>query len=164
MFEDILNGREERYLRQNLMQEKYKLPLLLATVIYPGDSKVNPVVNYIYEKMITELKIFRFQYSFEGINAAGPYFIGCFKDDVYKIKHQTVILEDTHSLGRLFDIDIINYPYHKISRDLLQITRRRCIICQEEALICIREQKHSQKQLITTINKMVEDYKHATRH
>jgi holo-ACP synthase / triphosphoribosyl-dephospho-CoA synthase len=53
-----------------------------------------------------------------------------------------VDIEENHPLGRLMDIDVINVR-HQISRRDLNLSPRRCFLCDEEAHVCVRAQTHA---------------------
>lgn len=61
------------------------------------------------------------------------------------VKIRTMEIEEATPLGRLVDIDV----YHKksITRQDLSCEMRKCLICDNYAHLCAREQKHTQKEL-----------------
>lgn len=66
--------------------------------------------------------------------------------------------EDTHPLGRLFDIDIINADGVPVSRDAIGEKPRRCLVCDHEARYCMRMRWHTQEEIWAKINQMVDSY------
>lgn len=73
-------------------------------------------------------------------------------------KRIAVKIEDTHPLGRLFDIDIINADGVPVSRDAIGEKPRRCLICDHEARYCMRMRWHTQEEIWAKINEMVDSY------
>ena len=69
-----------------------------------------------------------------------------------------VNIEDTHPLGRLFDIDIINADGVPVSRDAIGEKPRRCLVCDQEARYCMRMRWHTQEEIWAKINEMVDSY------
>ena len=69
-----------------------------------------------------------------------------------------VNIEDTHPLGRLFDIDIINADGVPVSRDAIGEKPRRCLVCDHEARYCMRMRWHTQEEIWAKINEMVDSY------
>ena len=67
-------------------------------------------------------------------------------------------IEDTHPLGRLFDIDIIDENGVPVSRDRVGGQPRRCLVCEHEARFCMRKRWHTQDEIWAKINQMVADY------
>lgn len=64
-------------------------------------------------------------------------------------------IEDTHPLGRLFDIDVIDAHGAPIPRAAVGGSLRRCLVCGNEARYCMRLRSHSQQQIWQRINAMV---------
>ena len=73
-------------------------------------------------------------------------------------KRIAVNIEDTHPLGRLFDIDIINADGVPVSRDAIGEKPRRCLVCDHEARYCMRMHWHTQEDIWAKINEMVDSY------
>ena len=73
-------------------------------------------------------------------------------------KRTAVGIEDTHPLGRLFDIDIIGPDGSPVSRDRVGSSPRRCLVCDREARYCMRMRWHTQDEIWARINDMVEQY------
>ena len=73
-------------------------------------------------------------------------------------KRIAVSIEDTHPLGRLFDIDIINADGVPVSRDAIGEKPRRCLVCDHEARYCMRMRWHTQEEIWAKINEMVDSY------
>ena len=67
-------------------------------------------------------------------------------------------IEDSHPLGRLFDIDILAADGTPLSREQVGDTPRQCLLCEHESRWCIRNHTHTQAELHTRINEMIEDY------
>ena len=73
-------------------------------------------------------------------------------------KRIAVPIEDTHPLGRLFDIDIIDKDGVPVSRDRVGSNPRRCLVCDREARYCMRMRWHTQEEIWERINAMVDEY------
>ena len=73
-------------------------------------------------------------------------------------KRIAVQIEDTHPLGRLFDIDIIDKDGVPVSRDRVGSRPRRCLVCDREARYCMRMRWHTQEEIWERINAMVDEY------
>ena len=77
-------------------------------------------------------------------------------------KRIAVQIEDTHHLGRLFDIDIIDKDGVPVSRDRVGSRPRRCLVCDREARYCMRMRWHTQEEIWERINAMVDEYQNRT--
>lgn len=73
-------------------------------------------------------------------------------------KRIAVTIEDTHPLGRLFDIDVINTDGIPVARNDIGEKPRRCLVCEHEARYCMRMRWHTQEEIWTKINEMVDLY------
>ena len=78
-------------------------------------------------------------------------------------KRITVQIEDTHPLGRLFDIDIIDKDGVPVSRERVGSRPRRCLVCDREARYCMRMRWHTQEEIWERINAMVDSWLKSTR-
>ncbi|CSA56393.1 CitX protein [Vibrio cholerae] len=67
-------------------------------------------------------------------------------------------IEREHPLGRLMDLDVIDVDGHIISRQGAQLPRRRCLLCERDAVICARSRRHSVEALLAKIEEMTHDY------
>lgn len=77
-------------------------------------------------------------------------------------KRIAIKIEDTHPLGRLFDIDIIDKDGVPVSRDRVGSRPRRCLVCDREARYCMRMRWHTQEEIWERINAMVDEYQNRT--
>ena len=69
-----------------------------------------------------------------------------------KIKILTTEIEETHPIGRLFDMDVIDTDGQKLSRP----SYRKCIICGCQAQECARTRKHTVEEMQAKIEEMLE--------
>lgn len=153
---EILSGREKRFALQQEILYKYRLPMVFATINYPGLLKNDSISQIIFNEMLHEIKAWPFLYTSQGVNGAGPFFIGVTENLALDIKKKAMQIEKSHRLGRLFDIDVIDFPYRKLSRLEGSDLARTCLICNRDYRICTREKAHSVAELQEEIRKMVE--------
>ena len=73
-------------------------------------------------------------------------------------KRVAVEIEDTHPLGRLFDIDVIDKQGIPVSRDRVGGQPRRCLVCDHEARYCMRMRWHTQEEIWARIRQLTDDY------
>ena len=67
-------------------------------------------------------------------------------------------IEDTHPLGRLFDIDVFDANGIPIKRESVGYAPRKCLLCDNESRYCMRNRSHTPQQLMKKINSMIEAY------
>jgi holo-ACP synthase len=160
MPDKILAGREERYLLGKNLLEAYRVPLLVATVNFPGPEKVHPTAWFVFQEMADSLRYLHLEHKVSGVNEAGPYLMGTITGDILKAKEKTAAIEDQHPLGRIFDLDLVAYPYRRVGRQDLGLARRKCLLCLNPAIQCMRGGKHPLPELLQKIEKLIGEYYH----
>ena len=73
-------------------------------------------------------------------------------------KKETCRIEDTHPLGRLFDLDVIDADGVPMSRESMGLSPRKCLVCDNEARYCMRNRTHTMAELTAKIDEMIESY------
>ena len=68
-----------------------------------------------------------------------------------KIKDITIAIEESSQLGRLFDMDVLDVNFEKLSRKSF----RKCLICEEQAQECGRSRKHSIEKLQNKVEEIL---------
>ncbi|MDL2301639.1 citrate lyase holo-[acyl-carrier protein] synthase [Lachnospiraceae bacterium OttesenSCG-928-D06] len=69
---------------------------------------------------------------------------GIQRDQMKKI---TTLLEETHPLGRLFDMDVLKENSESLSRTGIGATPRKCLLCHGDAKVCGRSRAHKIQEL-----------------
>ena len=155
--DEILDCREKRVAIQNEMIKKYNKPVISFTMNIPGPIKINNEIKKAFDigkKLILEklkennIEILEVQELNE--NTGNELFISV-NSSAEKIKNITVAIEESCELGRLFDIDVIDVNFKKLSRKSF----RKCLICEEQAQECGRSRKHSVKELQDKIEEIL---------
>jgi len=72
-----------------------------------------------------------------------------------ELKRLCCEIEDSHPLGRLFDIDVIGTDGIPKSRTEIGFSPRKCLICGAPAAECVRSRKHSVDELLSEIEKVI---------
>lgn len=75
-----------------------------------------------------------------------------------EIKQRMIALEESHPLGRLWDIDVLGEDGIGLSRADFGRPRRRCLVCGEDAKICGRSRAHSHEELFWCAAGMLDDF------
>ena len=155
--DEILDCREKRVAIQNEMIKKYNKPVISFTMNIPGPIKTNDEIkkafgigkNLILEKLKeNNIAILEIQELNE--NTGNELFISV-DSQAEKIKNITVAIEESSELGRLFDIDVIDINFEKLSRKSF----RKCLICEEQAQECGRSRKHSVEELQNKVEEIL---------
>ena len=155
--DEVLLSREKRVAIQNEMIRKYRKPIISFTMNIPGPIKTNNEIkrafnigkNLILEKLKeNNIEILEVQELNE--NTGNELFISA-NSLAEKIKNITVAIEESSELGRLFDIDVIDINFEKLSRKSF----RKCLICEEQAQECGRSRKHSVGELQNKVEEIL---------
>lgn len=160
--DQLLASREERASFQKELLKSYPgKTLVCLTVIMPGKVKRNLQSLIVAQAALTAL-------------------VSAFGDSMLKLevrdrqtgyeaylettlshgeaKRKTCSIEDTHPLGRLFDLDVIDADGVPISRETIGLNPRKCLICDNEARYCMRNRTHTLSELSARIDEMIDAY------
>ena len=151
----MLNAREQRAFFQKHLIDTWHLPLISFTLNIPAPIKVFPLAVRIFEEGIRLIKncchshhlsiIFETEIrEFTGYEA---FFL--VDAPALSIKKILCHMEENISVGRIFDIDIIDTDGSKVSREQVGLPPRNCLICSQQAFVCSRSRTHSIKELLT---------------
>lgn len=183
---ELLASRDSRHaMQQKLLAEHSGKTLVCLTVVMPGSVKRNQqsliVAHAAVEQMIEsyelgvrsdELGIRNDKLGVRDDELEGRFGGRLIERDLetgyeaylitdlplLEAKRIAVQIEDTHPLGRLFDIDIIDKDGVPVSRDRVGSSPRRCLVCDREARYCMRMRWHTQEEIWERINAMVDEY------
>ena len=144
----LLQSRDNRHaLQQQLLQQHPGDTLVCLTVVMPGSVKRN-----LYSVVTAQAAL-------TARDLATGYEAYLITDlPALEAKRVTCDIEDSHPLGRLFDIDVMNGDGTPITRQTVGGEPRRCLLCDHEARWCMRNHSHSQEELMAHIQQLIEDY------
>ena len=178
--DELLVSRDARHaMQQKLMAEHSGKTLVCLTVVMPGSVKRNQqsltvaraavkAMRKAYnisddllpetELLTNELKIETRECLVERDLNTGYEAYLITPLPLLEAKRVAVDIEDTHPLGRLFDIDVIDAQGIPVSRDRVGGQPRRCLVCDHEARYCMRMRWHTQEEIWARIKQMTDDY------
>lgn len=148
---EILQAREDRVQKQNLLLERYRKPLLCFTMNIPGPVKVDRDVEigfFVGNRLLRDALspytiLHREQHS--PVTGCEAYYVVDLP--ARELKQLAVDIEDTDPIGRLFDMDVLDIDGRKLTREELGHRRRTCLICSKDAVVCARSRAHPLEQL-----------------
>ncbi|MPQ43817.1 citrate lyase holo-[acyl-carrier protein] synthase [Clostridium tarantellae] len=164
LLEEILKGKEERVELQKKLIYKYNKTLVSFSLNIPGLYKVKNkyliIFNAGIEALIKEAKKQKLEILDikENITKAGFDGFLVVNADAYTVKKMTIFIEENHSLGRLFDLDVFDNNFNQISRTKFGVGKRKCLICDNEANVCRRESNHLLEEVLNKINILINEY------
>lgn len=162
--EDLLLSRDERHsLQQEILAQHPVGTLLCLTVIMPGNVKRNLHSLIVAQAAVTAVlgrlgDHIKWSHARDLTTGYEAYFV--VDMSAREAKLAACSIEDSHPLGRLFDIDVLTPQGDgaPLSRREVGCAPRRCLLCGNEARWCMRNHTHSTQQLQSHIQQMVEAY------
>lgn len=160
--EQLLKSRDERQaLERKLIGAHRGLTLIVLTVVMPGEVKRNDQSLVVAKAGMEALhKHFEghIRYEQERDLHTGFEAYAMVSLTPEEAKRTACAIEDSHPLGRLFDIDVFSPDALPLSRTQVGGSPRPCLICGNEARVCMRAHKHSYEELHDKINLLIHDY------
>ena len=147
---EILDARELRAEKQKALLAEFQKPLVCFTMNIAGPEKWNHAISIGFFVGCQLLKdalgrhVLRKEVS---ITPAGPegYFVADLPPK--ELKSLCISLEESHISSRLFDMDVLDTDGQKILREELGAQKRKCLLCQQDAVLCASRRAHSLSQL-----------------
>lgn len=160
---ELLAAKERRAARQADWLTHYQQPVIL-TLVTPGEIKDSlryrntmGVALQMCDQLLWEN---RWQVLDRTVLwlPTGPEALWCVAHPAAEIKAHCAELEQTHPLGRLWDLDVICPENGLVGRQSLGSHLRRCLICDEPAHACSRSRHHPVEQVVSRVEKMIDDW------
>ena len=162
--DEVLAAKERRAARQADMLAHYHQPVISLTLVTPGEIKDSlryrntmGVALQMCDQLLWEN---RWQVLDRQVLwlPTGPEALWCVAHPAAEIKAHCATLEQTHPLGRLWDLDVISPQHGHVGRQSLGAHLRRCLICDAPAHACSRSRKHPVGQVVARVEKMIDDW------
>jgi holo-ACP synthase len=163
--EAVLAARDARVARRQSVIDISRRPLISLSIVMPGPVKDCAASRYLRQ---TALDVLMPALARRGWTAdiadihdsvAGAEAIVAVTAPSNELKLATVEIEDTHPLGRLWDLDVIDPETGAVSRRSLGLPARRCLVCSEPAHACARSRAHPIEELLTAIKTVIDAYR-----
>lgn len=158
--DEMLLAKEKRVAYYEHLQSEYGGTIVSYKLNIPGPIKSSEMINKIFEAGLNAWKseLTRHNLSMTASKTwyqkTGPEYFAVLKETPLQIKRLTVKLEEEHSLGRLFDFDIIDTQMKSYSRSQIGKEPRKCLICDNDGFQCGRSKAHNLDTLLNKINEM----------
>lgn len=159
---ELLDAREARVMHQQELLEKYEGPLVSMTLNIPGAVKDKPQYRRVLElgmeklnAMVGEKSVVYREIRHGHTGAEGYLCVdsACFDGDA--LKETAISLEQEAPWGRLLDIDVLTKA-GAVSRAALGYGSRKCLLCNDDAKVCARSQKHNMGDLLKKIDEIID--------
>ena len=157
---EILEAREQRALRQKELLEQFAATLLCFTMNIPGPDKDSVMIQKGFQLgnrlLKGALKQWEILYEEKRCTPAGWEAFYCIGAPAEEVKAVTAFLEDKTPGGRVFDMDVLDAQGRKLDRESLGFSKRKCLLCREDAAICGRSRSHSVQDLYNKAMELIE--------
>lgn len=152
--EEVLRFREKKDSVQVHMLEECSVGVVVSLGMnIPGPVKCTPLIEAAFYEGIRELEKVMEKSGKEILRKvilkeqAGCAAVCLVKEaDGIQMKQEMILLEKSHALGRIWDIDVIGKE-GMISRESVGVQSRKCLICGLNAKVCGRNRSHGIREL-----------------
>ncbi len=165
ILKNILEQKEKRFQKVQLLSQKFQKTTICLKVNYPGADKKTEISENLFKMGISVFENLVKENGLEllfqkEVTAEAEYeFFAVINDsNSLEIKKLLIELEDNHSLGRLWDFDIYDPKGNLIKRTALNCGNRKCFLCANDANFCKKNKTHSTEQLLEKIEELYKLY------
>ncbi|MFW9924473.1 MAG: citrate lyase holo-[acyl-carrier protein] synthase [Candidatus Thorarchaeota archaeon] len=158
--EQILDAKEKRWLKQQKIINKYQTTLISFKFNIPSWPKISSDIETAFHLVFTSFQnlLKSYNINFEVIDQentiVGPEAFLISKYASEKMKIITIQFEESTSIGRLLDIDVLTPQGIPIERT----TKRTCYLCNNIAIDCMRINRHSSIDARIFFDKVINDF------
>ena len=149
--QQILDSREKRAQKQRSLLAQYQKPLLCFTMNIAGPKKYDRDISigfFVGCRLLRDaLRGCAILYAEETRADTGCEAYYIVDMPAKELKLLAVSIEDTGTVGRLFDMDVLDVDGKKLDRESLGFPRRKCLICDRDAVLCASRRTHSVSEL-----------------
>jgi len=164
--EEMLSFREKKVSMQEALHKKHEEATIVALGMnIPGPRKTSPGIFQAFSAGEEELDRLFLEHGLAVMEEtvvkekAGYIKLYAVKSqDSLFVKKITIHMEETHPLGRLFDIDVYDEAGNGIGRAELGYPVRRCLICETDAKLCGRSRSHTVEELYGRVESMINSW------
>lgn len=168
--QQVLDAREQRAAIQNEMLSDLEgdgTALISFTLNIVGPVKVFPYTILAYEAGLAAIRecLMWLEADITGFrevreNTGYEAFFSVKKEPgiAHICKEYLTELEETHPVGRLFDIDVLQSDGIKVSREALGYAGRTCLLCDKPAFLCGRSRTHTAQELVERETALIRDF------
>ncbi|WP_245581279.1 citrate lyase holo-[acyl-carrier protein] synthase [Propionicicella superfundia] len=159
--EQIVAARDRRKTARRRMIADHGLPVVCLTLVSPGPVKWWSWTERVFGVAEAEL---RRAFGDRGWMVrewedqrptTGPEAQIAVNASPWEIKRVLLKLEDTHLLGRLWDMDVITTDGLVLDRAKIGIRPRRCLVCTTDADTCTRTDAHPDDALLKAVDQIL---------
>ena len=158
----MLEAREQRAFRQFQLSREYGKPIVSFSMNIPGPVKTSPLIRRgfyegcaLLDRHLSGERVLHREFTEAVTGCEAIYVVDLEPLDVKTI---TTSIEDTHGLGRLFDMDVIDAALCKLDREAVGGGDRNCLVCGAPGRGCASRRIHSVAELQNATNAILTGY------
>lgn len=157
---DMLRARDARVERQRGMLERQGLPLVSFTMNIAGPIKTDSCIRRGFLEGVSRIETVlqahraRICEVIQTLEFTGNEQLWVVDAPSAELKDWMRAIEESHPLGRLFDIDVLDERGAKLARSV----HRKCLICGGDVHACARSRAHSAGELFLRAREMIQAY------
>lgn len=162
--EALLAAKDNRAARQADWLARYQQPVISLTLVTPGAIKDSIRYRNTMGVALQACDQLFWQHRWKVLERkvwwlpTGAEALWCVAHPGVEIKACCVEMEQTHPLGRLWDVDVFSPRDGQIGRQSLDISTRRCLICDEPAHGCARSRRHPVEEVVARVERLIDDW------
>ncbi len=154
----ILESRDTRVQRQQELLALYRCPLICFTMNIAGPIKVTPLIergfSFGLSRLLDLLPADSIRFQETETKPTGCQAMLCVDLEAVALKKICVSIEEESSLGRLFDMDVLDTNGLKLERQ----TQRSCIVCGASGRECAAGRLHTVPELQAATHRILYEY------
>lgn len=160
--DDILAARDDRVERRRALLAETGRPIITVTTVMPGPVKHCELSRIPFAAALAAIEALAAANAWparlhhRATPATGPEAFVVLQAEAVDIKRALVALEETHPLGRLFDLDVTGLDGAGIGRADLGLSPRRCLVCDRLAKDCGRARAHPLDELLARMEERID--------
>ncbi|MCL2617057.1 MAG: citrate lyase holo-[acyl-carrier protein] synthase, partial [Defluviitaleaceae bacterium] len=161
---DMMDARDRRVKLQHETLAKHNCPIVSYTLNIAGNIKRFAHADRCFYEGKLEVEELLHRESYTILESAlteaktGIECIWAVDADALRLKHILSAIEESHPLGRLFDIDVISGNGTKVSRHELGLPERACLVCGSIGKACARSRAHPFSEVIERTHSVINGY------
>ena len=160
--EEILARREARQETRTQLHNEFKRPVVVFTLNIPGMEKNSPLYKQAHKSGEAALAGSFREQGIEILRTCIVYgacgrealFVAR-SEDPRLLKELCLSIEESHPLGRIFDMDVYGTDGAAVHRTDIGLGPRCCFVCDAPAAECARSQRHDTEELFDFIDRRI---------
>lgn len=92
-------------------------------------------------------------------DALGHYAVRVLDADPVAVKRLSIGIEEAHPAARLLDLDVYSSEAGQIGRARLGLPARRCLLCGQPAVDCMRTRRHAIDEVVAQVHELLAPFR-----